>query len=204
MSDFLSGTKEMIFDKAIEMISSIGFENMSMRDLADSVGIKVASMYNHFPGKQEILDCIYDYYCQHVFDNRFSMEEAKRIMETGSREEIYKSMIYDFVTPDQKKYRRMLLITKIVIMRIFNDEQANKIFLNKNCSEPAVYARGLLEYGISIGRLESFDTDTYVTFMIGQMLFMGIKAYARPDYVVQQLDEEVGIHKMLMEFLPLK
>jgi AcrR family transcriptional regulator len=202
LSIVLAGKKEIIFDKAIEMIAEIGYENMSMRDLADAVDLRVASVYNHYAGKQEILDNIYDYYCEHMFDNRPTLEQSKRVIDTGDKDEVFETLNFNYVTDDEKKYKRMILTTKIVTMRIFNDERANYIFLELKCSEPAIYVKELLEYGISIGKIEMFDVDTYVNFMIGQRFFMGIKAYARPDYIVQQLDEEKSIMKMLKDFLP--
>jgi AcrR family transcriptional regulator len=204
MNDLYTATKEIIFDKAIDMIATVGFESMSMRDLAEAAGIKVASVYNHFSSKHEILVNIYDYYCRHVFDNRPPIEQSKRVIESGSREEIYKTITYDFTSADEKKYRRMVHIVKIIMMRIFNDERARHIFVQLNCTESAVYVKELLEYGISIGRFEQFDTDTYINFLIGQTFFMGIKAFTTPGYFAHQLKEEVNIGKMLMEFLPLK
>ena len=162
-------------------------------------------MYNHFESKQEILDSIYNYFCEHYFDNRPPIEQSKRVIETGSREDIYKKAIMlNFVSEDEKKYKRMVLTAKIVMMRIFNDKRANQIFFEFNNIKPQSYVKELLEYGVSIGRIESFDIDTYVTFLTGMIFFMGIKAFARFDYIAGQLEEEERIGKMLMEILPLK
>ena len=205
MSESFSGTREIIFDKAIEIISSVGFENMSMKVLANAVGIKTASMYNHFTSKKQILDSIYNYYCDHMFDNRPSLEEAKRVIENGTREEIYRAITFNFVSKeDQKKYRRMVLTAKIVMMRIFNDRRANQIFLEFSCQKPAAYVKELLDYGVSIGKIESFDIDTYTNFLTGMLFSMGFKAFAGPNYIVSQLDEETRIAKMLMDIIPLK
>ena len=204
VGDLYTGTKETIFDKAIEIISSVGYENMSMKMLAKAVGIKTASIYNHFSCKQEILDSIYSYYCDHMFDTRPSIEESKHVIETGSREEIFKTIIFNFLSDDPKKYKRMILISKIVMMRIFNDRQANQIFLEYNCLKPEAYVKELLEYGIFIGRIESFDIDTYTKFLTGMLFSMGFKAFARPDYIVGQISEEALIGKMLMDIIPLK
>ncbi|MGZ7117899.1 MAG: TetR/AcrR family transcriptional regulator, partial [Methanobacterium sp.] len=54
-------TKERIFDAAIKLFAQYGFEGTSMREIAEEVGIKKASMYSHFKSKDEILDKIMDY-----------------------------------------------------------------------------------------------------------------------------------------------
>jgi len=47
--------KELIVQKAACMFREKGFPATSMRDLAESVGIEAASLYNHIQSKSEIL-----------------------------------------------------------------------------------------------------------------------------------------------------
>src|ERR1700740_1900894 len=47
--------KERIVQKAAIMFREKGFPATSMRDLAESVGIEAASLYNHIQSKSEIL-----------------------------------------------------------------------------------------------------------------------------------------------------
>ncbi|MCP4179450.1 MAG: TetR/AcrR family transcriptional regulator [bacterium] len=54
-------TKERIFEAAVQLFSTKGFHGTSMRDLAKEVGIKESSIYNHFPGKNSILDAMLEY-----------------------------------------------------------------------------------------------------------------------------------------------
>lgn len=204
MIDSFTATKEIIFDTAVDMIASVGFEKMSMRELAEAVGIKVASLYNHFTSKQEILDSIYDYYCQHMFDNRPPIKQSKRVIESGSREEIYNAITYNFVCQDKKKHRRMVLIAKITMMRLFNDEKAKSIFLKLSYADSAAYIRELLEYGVLIGRFENFDIETYIDLLIGRAFFMGIKTFTNHDCFARYPEEEKRIGKMSMDILPLK
>jgi TetR/AcrR family transcriptional regulator, cholesterol catabolism regulator len=50
--------KEIILQKAAAMFREKGFAATSMRDLAESVGIEAASLYNHIRSKNEILEAI--------------------------------------------------------------------------------------------------------------------------------------------------
>ncbi len=54
-------TKERIFDVAINLFAQNGFDATSMREIAEGVGIKKASMYSHYSGKEEILKEILEY-----------------------------------------------------------------------------------------------------------------------------------------------
>lgn len=53
-----SNTKERIIIESLTLFSQKGYEGVSMRDIAAAVGIKGASIYNHFTGKEEILNAI--------------------------------------------------------------------------------------------------------------------------------------------------
>lgn len=50
--------KEPILEAAIENFQRLGYHGTSMRDIARDAGVTVASIYHHFPSKQEILQQI--------------------------------------------------------------------------------------------------------------------------------------------------
>ncbi len=70
--------KEVIIRKAAELFREKGYKAASMRDLADTVGVEAASLYNHIHSKSELLHII-------CFDvaNRFTQKmdelEAEKI-----------------------------------------------------------------------------------------------------------------------------
>ncbi|MGW0250843.1 TetR/AcrR family transcriptional regulator [Nocardia goodfellowii] len=53
-----SGTKTAIRDAAVELFGSKGFEQTSLREVADAVGITKASLYYHYPSKLDLLVAI--------------------------------------------------------------------------------------------------------------------------------------------------
>jgi AcrR family transcriptional regulator len=75
--------KELILQKAAAMFREKGFAATSMRDLAETVGIEAASLYNHIRSKNEILEAI-------CFDvaNRFNTNIE--ILETEQQNSIAK------------------------------------------------------------------------------------------------------------------
>src|SRR4051794_41784460 len=50
-----ASTEARIRDAATRLFYERGYHATSMRDIAGEVGIKAGSLYNHFPGKQDIL-----------------------------------------------------------------------------------------------------------------------------------------------------
>ncbi len=51
-------TKERIIDEALTLFSTGGFKGTTVKNIAEAVGIKDASLYKHFASKQEIMDAI--------------------------------------------------------------------------------------------------------------------------------------------------
>lgn len=59
-------TKERIIDESLTLFSTNGFKGTSVKNIADAVGIKDASLYKHFKSKQEILDTIVETMRKHI------------------------------------------------------------------------------------------------------------------------------------------
>ena len=65
-------TKQKILMCAVDLFAIKGFTETSVRDIAAAVGIKSASLYNHFSSKEEILEFMlndFDNHTQKMFNN---------------------------------------------------------------------------------------------------------------------------------------
>lgn len=51
-------TKQKIIETALTLFSERGYDAVSVGEIAEAVGIKAPSLYNHFPSKQAIFDAI--------------------------------------------------------------------------------------------------------------------------------------------------
>ena len=68
-------TKQRILNCAVNLFARKGFTETSIRELADAVGLKGASIYNHFPSKNAILEYIlkdYSKYNTNAFDENMA------------------------------------------------------------------------------------------------------------------------------------
>ena len=188
MADEMTETKERIFDTFIDMISVSGYENVSMREIAKNVGINSASIYHHYKSKDKILEHIYEYFDEHYYMNRPSVEEVERIVETGDAAQIIGALHRSFETDDYKVYVRMIKINRIIYMRLFQDMAATAMFARHNDQETD-YVVEILQHGIDIGRIDpDFDTRTYAIMLIGVMVSMAMNAYSDPNYGVGEVD----------------
>lgn len=55
-------TKQRIMDAAMELFAGKGFAHTTTKDIAAALGIKDASLYNHFKSKQDIFDAAVESY----------------------------------------------------------------------------------------------------------------------------------------------
>ena len=201
----LQGTKERIFDIAIKHIAKIGFESVSMRDIAEEAELTVASIYNHFSSKEEILDTIYDYFRIHRLDNRNSTERIRKIIETGSALDIVTVLADTAFDFEEKMAIRMILIPKILLMRIFKDPKANKFFIHEWYKEDINHLKKWLGYAVEKGRLaEDFDIENFSIFFWRQLVMMAVWAFADTNYEVKVLEEEKHLLHMFSTLLPIK
>jgi len=197
----LLGTKELIFDAFLEMTSALGYENVSIRDIANKVGINSASLYYHFESKGRMLEYAYDYYSRHQFDNRTPVDAVKKLVETANADEIVRAFTYTFMAGDEKKYVRLILITKIIYMRLFQDQVANRMIAESNRNN-AEYVESVLQYGINAGLIESdFDIKAFAELFIGSRVNMAIRAFADPGYIVGQYKQDMQVLALLARLL---
>ena len=54
----LGETRERVLDVAEELFAARGLAGTSMRDIATKAGLKAASLYNHFSGKQALYEAV--------------------------------------------------------------------------------------------------------------------------------------------------
>lgn len=199
----LAGTRDVIFDKSIELFSSCGYENVSMREIASEVGIKAASIYNHFDSKQEILDCIYDYYEKAITVKPSSFERIKRVVRDGSaRDIIHAFTVLLTIDKDNNEGKRMMMMNKILYSRFYIDANSTRI-IGKTTNNAIEYITNALNYGIDIGRFEPFDTKTFARILVVQFLELNMEVSLRfPDNELSFHEVEKMISDFMSSILP--
>jgi len=115
-------TKEKILEESLRLFSEKGYDAVSVREIARSVGIKESSLYNHFSGKEDILGSILGEYSQR--ENAFysGMEMDGQFSADQKTLEMYKNMspgqfrqfalkIFDFYFTDELNVRMRRMLT---------------------------------------------------------------------------------------------
>jgi AcrR family transcriptional regulator len=63
--------RNAILESAVELFGANGFNQTSMQQIADSVGISKGSLYSFFQSKEDLIISIYEHYQQLVFERAF-------------------------------------------------------------------------------------------------------------------------------------
>lgn len=88
-------TKEKITEEALTLFAKKGYKGTSVKNIADAVGIKDASLYNHFKSKQEIFDSIVELIFAHISDLSVTLGMPQYDNDNSLATEFYEKLDLD-------------------------------------------------------------------------------------------------------------
>ena len=193
-------SKIEIFNIALKQFAEEGYDKVSIRDITGVIGINVASLYNYFSSKEQILDACYSFYIKHRFTNRPTKEHYEYIIKHGKPEEIVD--IPTFVFPDDIA-ENMFHCMFVIFSRIYIDPRAREIH-DMEVAAIRELMTEMLNYGVEIGRIEPFDVDVVAT------IFLSVIYYTVREITLNQQQRphwnkvKVQICRELIKVIPFK
>lgn len=138
-------TKEKIFDVALDLFSKKGYDSVSLREIAEEVGIKKSSIYSHYSSKEAILMDIFDY-----LTNLFEYDELlnnKELDLTADNETLVENpeMFYHMGSEAIKamfSQERNLKIWKLIFIQMNHNETIRLFFQNEILVKPLIFWKG--------------------------------------------------------------
>ena len=91
--------KEEILLSTLDLASKYGLKSLSMSQIADSVGIKKPSLYNHFSSKEELIKEMYEYI----------RNKSKQNISNITLDNINEKSTYDILHNSVMNYKKMVL-----------------------------------------------------------------------------------------------
>lgn len=149
--------KGLILQRAATMFRERGFAASSMRDLAETVGIEAASLYNHIRSKNEILEAIC-FEVANVFNEKIQEVENSRQSHINKIESILRFHIEQMIDNYEK-----VIVTDREWRHLDEPYRAN--FQNQRRAYRKRFA-AIIEEGISKGEIRRIDAPTAVLVML--------------------------------------
>ena len=158
-------TKEKILDAALDLFSVRGYEDTSVAEIAEAVGIKAPSLYNHYRSKQEIFTAIL-----HKIEEQYrqqasllqldgSMPELDAARYQGISEEVLFSMVLQIFRfflqdPFAAKCRKMMALEQ------YRSTEAADLYQKQYYDGPIAYQTELFRQLIQAGAFQNSDPET--------------------------------------------
>ena len=177
MPEIKLDTKTMIFNTALRLFATSGVENVSMRDIAKMVGIKAASIYNHYMNKEQIVDSCYDFFLQHHAVGRLNKEQYSIVLREGTKEEIV--MIPNGAFPEELAENLIYSMT-ILFSRVYTDEKAIDYY-SKLIQVSIEFMQEFFQTGIQVGRFQDFNIRGVSLLFLSARLFSAQSISIQPD-----------------------
>jgi AcrR family transcriptional regulator len=103
-------TKQKILENAVSLFAIKGYTETSIRELARIVGVKEASIYNHFPSKNAILECILEEYRIHIAEDFFMRDKLSELKKNPTADGILSCMTLAFPEDRAEYYLKLLYV----------------------------------------------------------------------------------------------
>jgi|GEM_PF-531723 len=119
--DDYPATKKKIFFAASKLFSQKCYADVGMREIANEAGIKVPTLYNHYPSKEAILDNLFQFYTLRI--TQFH-DRIKNIDFNQDPMTCFKEMVFVY---DEGELELMRQLMQIVFNEQHRSSQAVKI-----------------------------------------------------------------------------
>ena len=193
-------TKTKIFNVALHLFAAHGYENVTVREIAVNVGIKAASIYNHYTDKEKILHDCYNYYIMYRHITRLNKDEYEPIIKNGTKEEVMNIINYSY--PDSI-LENMIMCLLIIFSRIYNDKKAMEIYTD-DINASMEYLIEFFNTGIEIGRFYEFNIHTISLMIYSTRLFTAQSVTIKPELKDKWRSAELDFFNELVRLIPFK
>jgi TetR/AcrR family transcriptional repressor of uid operon len=146
-------TKDRILKESMALFSVYGFDSVSVRRIAEEVGVKNSALYKHFESKQAIFDAIVA-----ASQERFFQKYAEaKVTELKTPEE-FENMCIDFFLY-QTKDPWIMMFRRMLMMEMFKNQAMAKVYKNIFIDMPVQYQKLIFQALIDQGRLKDANAE---------------------------------------------
>lgn len=143
-------TKQLILDEALKLFATQGLKATTVKEIAEGVGIKDASLYNYFSGKQEIFNAVLEKERDYAYavTAEHTVDYASQFAATNDGVQAFQECILSAVEPFFTD-ERLQQLRKLLTVTQFEYEEANTLYQEMFIERPQVFVQEALEGAVS-------------------------------------------------------
>lgn len=193
-------TKEKILRESLKLFAMKGFNEISLNELAENVGIKAPSLYKHYKSKQDIFSHCIEYFRCQLEEKRENLSlpkngENSKVYADKSREEIINIAIdlfkYHLLDPVASNFRKMLLKDR------YNNQEIDDLYMEIFIKSPIEYQKIVFQYLMDNDYFIKDDVQTMATNFYTPIFFL-IQKY---DTNIESINEgEKELSEIMNDF----
>lgn len=195
-------TADRILRASAELFAANGFDGVSLTQIAEASGMGESSLYNHFPGKNAILEALFERFRGSAPLFRPSREEIDRLLPHMTPEEIMKHILLYFGSHGDVLIER---IAMVITNEKFKNPLAAAIYYECIVREPSAYYETLFQKMIARGMIRPIDARmfaeqyNYVSIALTKEYFMAKNGLADLETVVRYMVKTLRFYCSLMQ-----
>ena len=175
----MAGRKWEIFESAVYEFAKYGYENVSMRDIAEIHNVQAASLYYYFDSKETLLELMYEFYSVNVLAVAPDLEEILAQIPNGSPKDIlFQSMSY--FGEDLQPLMDCIYI--VAVTQANRDKRAYDLIRKNTFAYAKAFMTTVLQKMLDLGRIEPLDIDTF-TLQYSSFAFTAAVLNRMPDRI---------------------
>lgn len=187
-------TKKKILDKALELFAAQGYDSVSVGEIAQAVGIKAPSLYNHYPSKQAIFDAIVEATAKqyeadtdkadiHVQNSTQDVPVFTAITEEALFEKVKQIFGYSLHNETISRFRKMMTIEQ------FRSPELAALYSRRYTERLVEYHAGIFRALIAAGEIMAADPETLAMMYVSPVLTLIGICDRQPERESECLDQ---------------
>jgi AcrR family transcriptional regulator len=160
-----SKTKETIVLKSTILFARRGYQAVSIREIANQIGVKPSSLYNHFASKEALFEAVVkhaeDLYLHYFHSLDSELQKAASFAE---------AMDIIFLEPSKMDNNFTCLAFSLVQTEQFRDRRSAMIYTNTFLEYSINFFKDWFDRLIDQGMAQPFDTKTTATVIMHTVL----------------------------------
>lgn len=189
--------KEEIIMATLELASEIGLGSVSMSMIADKVGIRKPSLYNHYGSREEIVEAMYKYLRDKARKSMGStMVDYGELLKGKTALEVLQFVVGNYQKMNEDKYMQMFY--KVIYSERSIDEMAAKIMVEE--TEKMILATKQLFYAFQVHGLLTFQ-NADMSAVAFAMTIHSLMDYMMDKNTAKVMDDSDSNDNIIGEYL---